>query len=70
MNKIEPIKKINLDTLPVGGEVQIHAGRLASFKATVSRYNKGRDSLARFSYGAFKNDYCTVTRVADVTRTT
>lgn len=67
MNKkrLLPIQKIEIGHMEIGDSVEIHGNRLASFKATVSRYNKDNRKLYAFDYSGIKNDYCTATRKAD-----
>jgi hypothetical protein len=67
MNKkrLEPLKKIDIGAIAIGEEIEIYAGRLASFKASVSRYNKDNGLAFRFDYSDVHNNYVTATRVTD-----
>lgn len=53
-----------IESIITGEQVQVHADRLASFKATVSRYNKVRQLAIKFDYSGVKNDCFTATRIA------
>lgn len=66
MNKkrLIPIQKIEPDKIKINEEIEVHADRLASFKATVSRYNKDNGKSYKFDYSGVKNDYFTATRTA------
>lgn len=72
MIKIEPLEQKKtipdiINSLPVNGEVQINANRIASFKATVNRINSKqglRENRFVFSYTEIKNDYCVAKRIA------
>ena len=66
--KLIPTQKIQPDKIQVGDSIEVHANRLASFKATVSRCNIGRETLITFDYSGVKNDYFTAKRVADRSR--
>lgn len=62
--RLVPIQKIEPDKVEVGNGIEVHADRLASFKATVSRYNKDKGTSFKFVYSGVKNDYFTATRTA------
>lgn len=62
--RLVPIQKIEPDKIKEGDKVEVHADRLASFKATVSRYNKDKSLSLKFDYSGVKNDYFTATRIA------
>lgn len=62
--KLMPLPKVDLSEIEIKGTIEVHASRLASFKATVSRYNKDNGTKYKFSYGGFKSDYCIATRTA------
>jgi hypothetical protein len=61
MNKIAPIKKIDLSEAAVGKQYEIHADRLASFKSTVCGYNNRKKVKLRFNYATAVNNYITAT---------
>lgn len=62
--RLIPIQKIEPDKIKIDEQVEVHADRLASFKATVSRYNKYNGTKYRFDYSGVKNDYFIATRIA------
>lgn len=62
--RLVPIQKIEPGTVSLNEQVEVHADRLASFKATVSRYNKDNKLSLKFDYSGVKNDYFTATRIA------
>lgn len=64
-NRLIPTQKIEIAPINIGDSIEIHADRLASFKATVSRFNKDNGKLYAFDYSGVKNDYYTATRKAD-----
>lgn len=61
--RLIPIQKIEPDKVSVKDSIEVHADRLASFKATVSRWNKNNKGSIKFDYSGVKNDYFTATRI-------
>lgn len=67
--KLEPIEKINMPELIQGVDVntsiEVHADRLASFKSTVSRLNKGKKTgRILFAYSTCIDSYYIAKRIA------
>ena len=61
--RLVPIQKIEPEKISLNEEVEVHADRLASFKATVSRYNRQNKKEYKFEYSGVKNDYFVATRI-------
>lgn len=58
--KIVPQRKLQPEL--IDGTVDIHADVLASFKATVSKYNKNNPTKKiAFDYGKFDGSFCKAT---------
>lgn len=67
--RLEPIQKVNMPELIQGVDVntsiEVHADRLASFKSTISRLNKGKKKdRILFAYSTCQDSYYTAKRVA------
>jgi len=60
--KVTPRQKLDLTGVVIGQKIEVHADVLASFKATVSRYNKTADNKIGFDYSnAGKDLFITAT---------
>jgi len=68
MPKFIKTKTVKPEQIEIGQAIEVHADSLATFKAYVSKANKGQDNLIRFNYSPFVGSFCTATRTADVQR--
>lgn len=64
--KLMPLPKpktIDFGSKAIGQIIEVHAERLASFKSTLSRYNKKYETDIKFSYSDLNGSFFTATRI-------